>query len=85
MMQQSPSYGFNLPAACERPGRGSGSPLDCHLLPRLRFAYPLHKGAFYQNALATSSSSSRMESFWGHCSSHWPQPTQESALFSYAA
>ena len=37
------------PVACGRPGRGSDSPLDCHSLPRLRFAYPLHKGAFCEN------------------------------------
>ena len=34
-----------LPTACGRSGRGSDSPPDCHSLPRLRFAYPLHKGA----------------------------------------
>ena len=33
------------PTACGRSGRGSDSPPDCHSLPRLRFAYPLHKGA----------------------------------------
>ena len=43
---------FSLPqsptatARCGEPGRGSDSPPDCHSLPRLRFAYPLHKGAF---------------------------------------
>ena len=35
-----------VPAACGRPGRGSDSPPGCHSLPRLRFAYPLHKGGF---------------------------------------
>ena len=39
----------------------------------------------YQNALATSSSRARMDSFWGHSFSHWPQPRQASALFSMAA
>ena len=34
-----------LTARCGEPGRGSDSPQDCHSLPRLRFAYPLHKGA----------------------------------------
>ena len=38
------------PAACQLPAgnprRGSDSPPDCHSLPRRRFAYPLHKGAF---------------------------------------
>ena len=33
-----------MPARWGEPGRGSDSPLDCHSLPRLRFAYPLHKG-----------------------------------------
>ena len=36
----------SLTTACGRSGRGSDSPPDCHSLPRLRFAYPLHKGAF---------------------------------------
>jgi len=36
----------SLPAACGQSGRGSGCPPDSHSLPRLRFAYPLHKGAF---------------------------------------
>ena len=31
---------------CGEPGRGSDSPPGCHSLPRLRFAYPLHRGAF---------------------------------------
>ena len=35
-----------LPIACGQSGRGSGCPPDSHSLPRLRFAYPLHKGAF---------------------------------------
>ena len=34
-----------LTVACGQPGRGSASPQDWHSLPRLRFAYPLHKGA----------------------------------------
>ena len=35
-----------MPIACGQSGRGSDSPPDCHSLPRLRFAHPLHKGAF---------------------------------------
>ena len=35
---------FAVPAACGRPGRGSDSPLGCHSLPRLRFAYPQREG-----------------------------------------
>jgi len=30
----------NMTARWSEPGRGSDSPLDCHSLPRLRFAYP---------------------------------------------
>ena len=36
----------SLTIACGQSGRGSDSPQGCHSLPRLRFAYPLHKGAF---------------------------------------
>ena len=39
-----PNWG-KMTVACGRPGRGSDSPPDCHSLPRLRFAYPLGKGA----------------------------------------
>ena len=41
-----PQSALRLTARCGEPGRGSGCPQDSHSLPRLRFAYPLHKGAF---------------------------------------
>ena len=41
----SPLSRLTPPTACGRSRRGSDSPPDCHSLPRLRFAYPLHKGA----------------------------------------
>ena len=42
-----------LPVACGQPGRGSGCPPDSHSLPRLRFAYPLHKGGFGAECIGT--------------------------------
>ena len=38
------SFASQNPAACGRPGRGSGCPPDSHSLPRLRFAYPRQRG-----------------------------------------
>ena len=45
--QQSLRQPVRLTVACGQPGRGSGCPPDSHSLPRLRFAYPLHKGGFW--------------------------------------
>ena len=39
-------FGRKMTVRCGEPGRGSDSPPGCHSLPRLRFAYPLHRGAF---------------------------------------
>ena len=39
-LQPSTPQSASLTATCGWPGRGSDSPLDCHSLPRLRFAYP---------------------------------------------
>ena len=55
----------SLTVACGQPGRGSGCPPDSHSLPRLRFAYPLHKGAFGRSVSApTYTPGVRQENGW---------------------
>ena len=50
LLRQSLRQPVRLTVACGQPGRGSGCPVDSHSLPRLRFAYPLHKGGFWCGA-----------------------------------
>ena len=52
VLRQSLRQPVRLTVACGQPGHGSGCPPDSHSLPRLRFAYPLHKGAFRVRRMA---------------------------------
>ena len=53
-LEQPPSHADRVTIACGRSGRGSDSPVDCHSLPRLHCAYPLHRGDLGQADNATA-------------------------------